>query len=787
MNQGSDDSSYLSDDDSGDEEESAEIEMPYEVEYGEEKTINISLPSNATGNLVVYNGTFNQSSYNYKWEILANISLKDGKAAYDVYKLPLGNYHLKAIYDAEDYNVYGTEHDVIIVPAIKINSYIYENLNDYAEILLPSDTNRTLIVSIKDYYGNVIEELFNASAKGTVKVNIPKLDYDEYSLSVSYGDVEKTAYFYYGDWVRVPETVVEDYDDDIYADIYGFEGYVEFFIDGKLFDVKTLNEMGVAYFSLKDVAMGNHTYEIIYFDNNNVKQLNKSGSFKKDYNFGTNLEDETYPFTEEFLVSVSLPEEATGKITINFNGKNYTADIVDGYADVYVDNLVSGENNVTITYSGDSKYPTRQIKKVITVEGYAVFEQYDENGFAYISLILPENAAGNLTLYKCVWDEDKWEWTNKTVLMSKKLVNGTAKFLKSEFKYGLYNNIFAEYDGTDYDVQRLENIYFKVLPEMTIPDIIVVGDKLPISINIPGANGNILVFEGIYNESSDNYDKVAMLANITSNNGLFETNISGLKFDEHDLIFEYVGNDSDDFFEGVSCGVRVYPLNFDVPEIGNSDGSVEITLQLPEGLSGKVYVYAYSDFDDDILLFEGSYSSSNKTFVVKNVDDEYSFKVVYSDNKYGNFTFYGDGVIPNPDVSADVIIPETTSSDSFDVVLPKNATGGILVTIDDESTYIPLVNGTAKIDLSKLEEGPHTITISYPGDNNYAGFEKTSTVVIKRSVDSKIIASNLKVMYSAGTLYSVTIYGTDGKVAPNTEVVFLVNGKTFRRFSVNTK
>ena len=601
LNHGSDNSSYLGDEDS--EDESAVIEMPEKVEYGEEKTINISLPANATGNLVVYNGTYNESSYAYDWKILENISLTDGKAAYDVYRLPLGNYYLKAIYDGDDYEVSAAEHEVNIVPAVKFSPnskspFIYENLNDYAEIILPSDTNRTLIVSIKEYYTrDIIEELFNASTKGNVKITIPKLDYyTSYFLSVSYGGVENEKRFYYTDWVVISETAVDRYNYDNYAYVHlvDFQGYVQFFIDGKLFDVKTLGEIerNYALFSLKDVAMGNHTYEFIYFDNNNVKQLNKSGSFKKDYDIDINYGHDTYSWAETYNIPVRLPKDAAGTVTVNSKGKNYTANINNGYAGVYVDNLVYGENNITVIYSGDSKYPSRQIKKVINVNGYAVYAQYDEDSdLVYISLILPENAKGNLTVYDSYGD----------VIITKNLINGTAKILKSDFKYGVYNVASAEYDEDDFNVEACDLRKFSVLPEMNIPEEITVGDKLPVSINIPGADGYILVSEEIYNSTSDYFDKV-LLANITSNNGLFETNISGLKFGNHRLILEYAGNYSDNFFEGGSFRTWVLPLKYEIPETGKSDGSVEITLQLPEGLSGTVYVY-----DDDNLIFNGSY------------------------------------------------------------------------------------------------------------------------------------------------------------------------------------
>ena len=54
-------------------------------------------------------------------------------------------------------------------------------------------------------------------------------------------------------------------------------------------------------------------------------------------------------------------------------------------------------------------------------------------------------------------------------------------------------------------------------------------------------------------------------------------------------------------------------------------------------------------------------------------------------------------------------------------------------------------------------------------------------------VDAKIVAKDTSVLYTAGKYYSVTVYGTDGKIAGNVSVAFKVNGKTFKTVLTNEK
>ena len=105
---------------------------------------------------------------------------------------------------------------------------------------------------------------------------------------------------------------------------------------------------------------------------------------------------------------VYVPEDATGKVSVNVDGKNYTADIINGTAVVVLKDLVLGENNVTVTYLGDSKYPKTEIKEVLNITYYEIIDEYDQQGqLEYISILLPNDADGNLTLYTVKYIPDE--------------------------------------------------------------------------------------------------------------------------------------------------------------------------------------------------------------------------------------------------------------------------------------------------------------------------------------------------------------------------------------------
>ena len=66
-------------------------------------------------------------------------------------------------------------------------------------------------------------------------------------------------------------------------------------------------------------------------------------------------------------ISVDLPKDATGTVTVEIDGKKYTANVIDGTANVIVSGLSAGDYNITTTYSGDAKYVSMTKKGNITV------------------------------------------------------------------------------------------------------------------------------------------------------------------------------------------------------------------------------------------------------------------------------------------------------------------------------------------------------------------------------------------------------------------------------------
>ena len=126
---------------------------------------------------------------------------------------------------------------------------------------------------------------------------------------------------------------------------------------------------GKASAIFKGLASGNYTVKVEYSGDDNYNANQSTANFMvskiSDYNM-----DISVPEIKEGVnstIGVDLPKDATGTVTVEIDSKKYTANVIDGTANVIVSGLSAGDYNVTTTYSGDAKYESMTKKGNITV------------------------------------------------------------------------------------------------------------------------------------------------------------------------------------------------------------------------------------------------------------------------------------------------------------------------------------------------------------------------------------------------------------------------------------
>ena len=340
--------------------------------FGENLTVKVELPKDANPSWVLMS----------VGEIYYYVKIDDeGVSLWNMTGLEAGIQYIKIGYRGNNkYEAVEVFHTVNVIKANpNLNVFIKdvnygENLTIYATLNGVNNTNLTgnVIVTInnKNYSVVVINGKGNVSADklpaGLYNFSATWAGNDNYNgTNISGGfkinKIDSTIAINVED-IKVGEnaTIIVNLDSDA-------TGNVTITLDNQNYTV-AINE-GQTIKVIGGLKAGTYDVFVKYIGDNNYNSAQNITKFTvlkiSDYNM-----DVTVPEFKEGVnstVGVDLPKDAEGTVTVEIEGKKYTANIINGTAKVNIPGLGVGDYNITTTYSGDAKYVSMTKKGNITV------------------------------------------------------------------------------------------------------------------------------------------------------------------------------------------------------------------------------------------------------------------------------------------------------------------------------------------------------------------------------------------------------------------------------------
>ena len=340
--------------------------------FGENLTVKVELPKDANSSWVLMS----------VGEIYYYVKIDDeGVSLWNMTGLEAGIQYIKIGYRGNNkYEAVEVFHTVNVIKANpNLNVFIKdvnygENLTIYATLNGVNNTNLTgnVIVTInnKNYSVVVINGKGNVSADklpaGLYNFSATWAGNDNYNgTNISGGfkinKIDSTIAINVED-IKVGEnaTIIVNLDSDA-------TGNVTITLDNQNYTV-AINE-GQTIKVIGGLKAGTYDVFVKYIGDNNYNSAQNTTKFTvlkiSDYNM-----DVTVPEFKEGVnssVGVDLPKDAEGTVTVEIEGKKYTANIINGTAKVNIPGLGVGDYNITTTYSGDAKYVSMTKKGNITV------------------------------------------------------------------------------------------------------------------------------------------------------------------------------------------------------------------------------------------------------------------------------------------------------------------------------------------------------------------------------------------------------------------------------------
>ena len=346
--------------------------IPEDITYGDDETITVILPQNATGTV---NITVNGKEY-------TDIPINNGIAQISIPDLAGGNYSVTVTYGGDKtYVSNSTDGSFNVAKAVPIITIeVVDIWHGEIEVLnvtvnAPGTVNITV-------FGITIEAPLNHSVTTTdVLKAIEKGSYDGratwnlihlpvgrypafaiYNGNENYTSVNISDVFYVRD---KPSTVVVTADDiyvgedaivNVQVGPRGVTGNVTLVVDGVTYELN-ITEDGKASVTVSGLPVGlkdvyvRYNGDVLYRPSENTTTFNVV-----KYTPTMDIDAPDITVGDDGVITVTVPVDATGTITIEVDGRTYTQEIVNGTAVFVVPGLKEGTHEIKAYYSGDDKY-----------------------------------------------------------------------------------------------------------------------------------------------------------------------------------------------------------------------------------------------------------------------------------------------------------------------------------------------------------------------------------------------------------------------------------------------
>ena len=214
---------------------------------------------------------------------------------------------------------------------------------------------------------------------------------------------------------------------------YYANGNVSISIDGKEVynqQVKRYKEIYLGQLLDVPTTFGLHNVTFMYSGCNYYEPYNKTSLVYFDYYF--NAYSYQYSENNQYGFDVFLPDDATGIVNFNINGKDYGNISFGNIKNFFVDynELHLGQNSLILTYEGDSKYHKKKYIRLFEVSPIIKRPDYKIVGDEemYFTIIIPNHETGILHLsWRDGEGELNPEFENQIFSKYVSVENGTAK------------------------------------------------------------------------------------------------------------------------------------------------------------------------------------------------------------------------------------------------------------------------------------------------------------------------------------------------------------------------
>ena len=734
-------------------------------------------------------------------EYIAN-SLGNGSyiASYEV--KDVGSKTVGIVYDGSDVNIKtGMLNISKATPDFAENSTVFKvdkvlaNLKINVEDITFGENGLVIITLPSDIDGSVVTVNVNGKVypvtveNGFAKLPLRELNAGDYTISAVFAGNDKYLPGVSNALLTVskadPALNVFILDVDYYGafninvaltgvDAIGLNGDVIVTVNGKDYTVNVVNGKGNV--TGVKLAAGTYDFTAKFAGSDNYNDVSDSGNFKVNkVDSAIDVAVSDIKVGEDAVITVKLFSDATGSVTVTVNGKDYTEPVVNGVVNVKVSGLKADTYDVAVKYSGDNNYNDAVATSSFTVSKVDPTMDVTADDIVFgedltVNAVLPADATGEVVI------------TVDGVDYPVAIVDGKATGTISGLAAGDYT-VSVKYAGDDkyagVEVTEVVNVAkADAVLGVVIADVDY-GNGFVIEATLTGVNNAPLSGNVIVTVNGKEYTVVV------NDDGKGIATGDKLAARTYGFAAVWAGNDNYNIVtENGDFKVNKVDSAIDVAvsDIKVGEDAV-ISVKLADDATGEVVITVNGE--DYTAAIENGVASVTVSDLKAG---DYTVAVKYAgDNNYngatGSAEFSVSKITPDMDVTVNNIV--FGEDLTVNAVLPADATGEVVITVNGEDYTAAIENGVASVTVSDLKAGDYTVAVKYAGDNNYNAVDVTKGVnVAKADAALNVIINNV----DYGNVFTVNAVLTGVNNAPLTgDVIVTVNGKDYTVNVVNGK
>ena len=698
------------------------------ITVGDLEIITVTGPKDATGLITL---TLNGIDY--------TLPIYNGEAKFYFQDLTADEYEVSASYSGDNHYVAAENSTVFKVDKVLANLKInVEDItfgeNGLVIITLPSDIDGSVVTV------NVNGKVYPVTVEnGFAKLPLRELNAGDYTISAVFAGNDKYLPGVSNALLTVSKAdpalnvFISDVDyGGIFninvaltgVDAIGLNGNVIVTVNNKDYTVAVTDGKGNV--TGVKLAAGTYDFTAKFAGSDNYNDVGDSGNFKVNkVDSAIDVAVSDIKVGEDAVITVKLLSDATGSVTVNVNGKDYTEPVVNGIANVKVSGLKADTYDVIVKYSGDNNYNDAVATSSFTVSKVDPTMDVTVDGIVFgedltVEAVLPADATGKVVIVV-----DGTPYTAN-------ITDGKATQVVKDLTAG-YHTVSVKYDGDDKYNDVVVDGFVIVDKAQPVLGVVIAdvnyGNEFAIEATLTGVNSTPLTGNVIVTVNGKFY-----VVNVTDGKGT----LTGVKLAAGTYGFTAVWAGNDNYAAVDENGdFKVNKLNSTVAV--NADDikvgeNVTVSVNVPSDATGNVIV-TVDGKDYTVAIVDGK--------AVKTIADlkanNYTVTVKYAgDNNYNpnqNTTKFTVSKISDYNMNITVPGDVKVGEDAVIIVnVPKDASGNVTVSVGKDVYNAVISNGSAKVVVSGLGAGVYNVSATFT-DDKYAQNKANATVVVSKITD----------------------------------------------------